>query len=195
VLRQLGYRPEDESGGKYAGEYGESAWRLAAPPQIVVELHWNLVNSPSQRRVVSVAYDDLQLEPLDRNGLTCQQPTVASILLLSAIHAGIGHRFDRLQLLCDIGQVCRGVAGPIDVDWLRETIARTGGQRVLAIALHLAGNILQEPLCDTICDRLQRGRLGPSWRLLLGKSLVLRSTSPFNKLRRQVLREILKRAA
>jgi hypothetical protein len=195
VLRQLGYRPADESGGKYAGEYGESAWRLAAPPQIVVELHWNLVNSPSQRRVVSVGYDDLQLESLHRNGLTYQQPTPASILLLSAIHAGIGHRFDRLQLLCDIGQVCRGVAGPIDLDWLRETIARTGGRGALAIALHLVGSILQEPLCDTLCDRLQLGRLGLSWRLLLGKSLVLRSNSPFNKLRRQVLREILKRAA
>jgi hypothetical protein len=116
-------------------------------------------------------------------------------LLLSAVHAGIGHRFDRLQLLCDICQVCRGVAGPIDVDWLRKAIVRTGGLHALAIALHLAGNILQEPRCRMISDRLRLGSLAVPWRLFLGKSLILRSTSPFNKLRRRVLREIFKRAA
>ena len=65
VMSRLGYRPHEQQPMKHAGGYSELAWEHPAMPGAVVEVHSNLVNSPSVRRGVSVRWEDLPLE----NGL------------------------------------------------------------------------------------------------------------------------------
>ena len=62
VMRRLGYEPAASS-MKYDEGYGERGWRRPKSPGGLVEIHWNLVNSPTLRRMVSVELADLQVEP------------------------------------------------------------------------------------------------------------------------------------
>ncbi len=62
VLRDLGYQPAPPPRLKHPGDYGQESWW---PPDLAggpVELHWNLVNSPTVRRGVNVGYEDLSFE-------------------------------------------------------------------------------------------------------------------------------------
>ncbi len=189
ALTAIGYRPEPAPGRKHAGGYGERAWRLPEAPTGAVEVHWNLVNSPPLRRRVSVEFADLQLEAADG----APRPTPASLLAVAAVHGATGHRFDRLQVLCDVCQAARGAAGEPDEGWLAEFGRRTGAAEVIATALYLAARALGEPRCEELRGRLF-GRLpGAGSRLLLSPAVVLRSRRPLARLRRQLYREMLKR--
>ncbi|MFW6108301.1 MAG: nucleotidyltransferase family protein [bacterium] len=191
VLERLGYRRAPEPRGKYPGQYGEQTWRLADPKMGAVELHWNLVNSPPLRRRCSVALADLAVEGPAAGGLA--RPTASSLLLIAAVHAAAGHRFDRLQPLCDVVQAARGAAGPMDEDWLAETAGRTGSAFAVATALRLAGAAFGEPACADLAARVRPG--GRDWleRRLITPRTVLHAQAVGAGLRRQLLRELLKR--
>ena len=189
VLAGLGYRAEPAAGRKYTDGYGEQSWRLPDGTAGIVEVHWNLVNSPPLQQRVSVEFGDLQLD--EAGGAL--RPTPASLLAIAAVHGATGHRFDRLQVLCDVCQAARGAAGALDEGWLGEFGRRTGSAEVLATALWLAGEALSERRCAELRERLF-GRLpGPLARMLLSPQVVLRSRRPLARLRRQLYRELLKR--
>jgi hypothetical protein len=190
VMRDLGYQPQ-EAAMKYDSGYGEQAWRRAGQPGGTVEIHWNLVNSPSLRRAVSVKYEDLQVE--DGIAPATRRPTAAAILLIAGVHGAASHGFDRLQILCDVAQSVRGAAGPIDEPWLAEAAGRTGAALALATALRLAEDVLEEPRCGELRLRLRLPE--PPWlsKLALTRAVVLRAHAPMDSLRRQAFREMLKR--
>jgi hypothetical protein len=191
IMEGLGYRTADPS-MKYAGGYGEQVWQRPGRPGGLVEIHWNLVNSPTLQRTVSVALEDLALE--DAPGAAGRRrPTAASLLLVAAVHGATSHAFDRLQILCDVAQAVRGAAGPLDEPWLAAAAGRTGATLSLVTALRLAGEVLGEPRCGALCARLSLPR--PSWlsRLALSPAVVLRAHAPRDGLRRQAFRELLKR--
>lgn len=191
LMEGLGYRTAAPS-MKYAGGYGEQVWQRAGRPGGPVEIHWNLVNSPTLRRTVSVALEDLAME--DAPGAPGRRrPTAASLLLIAAVHGATSHAFDRLQILCDVAQAVRGTAGPLDEPWLATAAGRTGATLSLVTALRLAEEVLREPRCGELRARLQLS--GPSWlsRLALTPAVVLRAHAPRDGLRRQAFRELLKR--
>jgi hypothetical protein len=197
ALAALGYRAEPAPDRKHAEGYGERSWRLPdgagggvpAMAAGTVEVHWNLVNSPPMQKRVSVEFADLQLEGAGG----AMRPTASALLAVAAVHGATGHRFDRLQVLCDVCQAARCAAGALDEGWLAEFGRRTGSAEVMATALWLAGEALGEPRCAELRERLF-GRLpGPTVRLLLGPRVVLRSRRPLARLRRQLYRELLKR--
>jgi len=188
VLEALGYRPDPAPRRKHAEGYGERTWRLEGGVG-AVEVHWDLVNSPPLRRRISVEFGDLQLETQD--GVL--RPTPASLLAIAAVHAAAGHRFDRLQTLCDVCQAARGAAGELDEDWLREFGRRTGSAGAMAAAFYLAGETLGEARCGELRVCLFGRMPSPGVRLLLSPGVVLRSRCPLPKLRRQLYRELLKR--
>ena len=189
ALAALGYRPEAVPGRKHEGAYGEQTWRLPDKPAGAVEVHWNLVNSPPLRRRVSVQFADLQLEQAGG----ALRPSASSLLAIAAVHGATGHRFDRLQVLCDVCQAARGAAGELDEGWLRDFGQRTGSAEVMATALWLAGEALGEPRCGELRERLFDRLPGTMSRLLLNPQVVLRSRRPLARLRRQLYRELLKR--
>jgi len=191
ILEGLGYRRNPEPWGKYPGEYGEQTWCLEDRATGAIELHWDLVNSPPLRRRCSVAFGDLQLEPAAGGALP--RASASSLLLVAAVHAAAGHRFDRLQPLCDVCQAARGAAGPIDVEWLAEAVERTGGSFAVATALRLAGAAFGEPACADLAARLRPRSDGQIVRRLITPRTVLHSATTAAGLRRQLYRELLKR--
>jgi len=196
-LERLGYQATAAS-LKYDSGYGQCGWRRPeAPPADrmaggTVEIHWDLVNSPSLRRAVSVPLEALQVErPASPGGLSRLSP--ASMLLAAAVHGATSHAFDRLQVLYDVTQAARGAAGPLDEAWLAEAAKRTGAAFALGVALALAGEVVAEPQCGELLARLRLPRSTCLWKPVLTRGVVLRAHSPWDGLRRQAFRELLKR--
>ena len=193
VLEGLGYRRAKEPPRKYAAGYAENAWRLEETPAGTVEVHWDLTNSPSLRRRVSVTYDDLEIESSAAPNDALPELSSSSLLLVAAVHGVVGHRFDRLQVVCDVCQAARGAAGELDDGWLREVTSRTGSAFALAMALAVSGEALREPQCGRVLERLGLAQVGRGWRWLVTPTVVAGSERPLAKLRRQLLREVVKR--
>ena len=205
-LERLGYQATAAS-LKYASGYGQCGWRrpldhARGRPELVegqpeapggtVEIHWDLVNSPSLRRAVSVPLEALQVErPASPGSLPRLSP--ASVLLAAAVHGATSHAFDRLQVLYDVTQAVRGAAGPLDEAWLAEAAKRTGAAFALEVALALVGEVVAEPQCGELLARLHLPRSTCLWKPVLTRGVVLRAHSPWDSLRRQAFRELLKR--
>lgn len=171
---------------KYAGGYGQSSF--TRPGGGNLELHWNLVNSPTLRRAVSVELADLALRQVDDGP---PEPTPAAMLLIAAVHAATSHGFDRLVLLCDTAQIVRGAAGELDAQWLGEALSRCGAGAALATALRLTAACLKEPACLALARELRIGEHLAA-RLLMTPTTVLRSTGGWGSLLRQGYRQTLK---
>jgi hypothetical protein len=188
VFRNLGYLPVPVP-MKHVTGYGEESWRHPARPGGMVEIHWNLVNSPSLRRALSVTCENLQLETHQSR----PRPSAAAVLLIAAVHGVASHGVDRLQVLCDVVQAVRGTAGALDETWLAQAIPQTGTDRALATALALAYKMYREPACLNLMKRLGIGRRAWPGNLLLSRGVILRAHAVRDSFRRQLLREFLKR--
>jgi hypothetical protein len=194
IMAALGYR-EVRGQVKYQSDYGEQTWDSLTAPRTRVELHWNLINSPAQRRHSSLTYESLQWEQTTLDGQPALRATPAAMLLIAAVHAVLGHRFDRLQHLCDIRQICRAQAGPVDVDWLRGAAAQCGTAASLQGALEVSARLLQDSAAGGVRQRLGLPVAISPWRWLVRDSTLLRPETAINKLRRTAVREWMKRAA
>jgi hypothetical protein len=173
---------------KYDVGYGEEVWRREQRCAGDVEIHTDLVNSPTLRRGVSVRFEDLRLEQSGGRA----HPSPAATLLIAAVHGAASHGFDRLQLLVDLVQAVRRLAGTSEDAWLQEALARTGAARALALGLSLAGRLFGERACDEVASRL---RLSAAWpdRLAVSCGAVLRAHHWRDSLGRQIFRQRLKR--
>lgn len=193
IMTGLGFRYVVPA-GKYDQHYGERTWDSISEPRTRVELHWNMINCPSQRRLSSLAFEELQWEESTSERSRCRA-TPAAMLLIACVHAAVSHRFDRLQHLCDIRQICRGRAGRVDFDWLRDTARRTGNTAALTGALEVARRLLGDPACEAAQHALRLPIARTAWRCLVSNETLLHPQSRWAKLRRTALREWLKRAA
>jgi len=191
AISRLGYVPCDAS-MKYAGGYGERSWIRRDRHEGTVEIHWNLVNSPTIRRGVGVAWEDLAFEsgPEVNDGIS--RPTAAARLLIAAVHAAASHGFDRLGPLYDICLASRRCESEADIHWLSGTIQRTGAELALATSLALCRRLFNEPACMRLQAAMRLPRRG-AWSLLLTPGVVLRGHSQFDSIKRQLFRELLKR--
>ncbi|MBU4315969.1 MAG: nucleotidyltransferase family protein [Proteobacteria bacterium] len=191
TLTRLGYR-EHEVSMKYSSGYSERTWEHPAMPGAMVEVHDDLVNSPTLRRGVSVKLEDL---PTEIASFGPRQATPAGLLLIACVHAAVSHSFDKLQHLCDIAQAARGQAGPVDADALRICTEQTHAGFCLAMGLDLAARTLKEPLCKEWVTRLGLNPPNRLLRCLVTPSLVVRAQGKgrrFGTWRRQILRQMLK---
>ena len=188
VFKAMGYQPVPVP-MKHATGYGEESWHHPNLPGGMVEIHWNLVNSPSLRRALSVTYDDLQLETHQGK----PRPSAAALLLIAAVHGVASHGIDRLQPLGDVVQSVRGTAGVLDEAWLARAVPQTGTEWALATALTLAHKIYGEPDCLNLMRRLGIEHRAWPGKLLLTRGVVLRAHAVRDSFRRQLLREFLKR--
>lgn len=193
ILDELNYSPA-ASPMKYDQGYAERTWRRRDLPGGPIELHWNLVNSPTLRRGISVDMEDLMFEP-GRDRPPLPTPTPAAMLLVASVHAAASHGFDRLQMLCDVVQVARGRAGEVDPDFLGESARRCGAVRAVSMALDLAARLLGEDACRQLLHRCELPPPALTMRLLLSRGLVLRGHHELDSFRRQFFRAMLKRRA
>ncbi len=192
VMSQLGYLPCEEP-MKHASGYGERTWEHPAMPGAKAEVHDNLVNSPKVQRGVSVRLEDLPVE-LGPDGEPRLAP--AGLLVAAAVHGAASHSFDKMQHLCDIAQIARGRAGPIDEGSLRECVARTGAGFCVALGLDLTARALRAPAAADLLSRLELRWPRALARRLITPALVARSQGRRRRgvtWRRQMLRQMLKR--
>jgi hypothetical protein len=185
AMRSLGYRPRHQAGRKHVEAYGEETYRRDDDATAgAVELHWNLVNSPSLRAGLSVTYDDLG---------GAAGPSPAALLLIAAVHGAAGHQFDRLGLLWDVALAVRGAAGSIDADALGALLRRTGAARAMRMALHLADVVLGERSARALSRQVRLGPPNLIERALITPSVVLDTNGRLAVARRLGFRQRLKR--
>src|SRR5208337_3796356 len=118
VLKGLGYRPTADGRMKHASEYGQRAWEPDGWPGGMVEIHWDLVNSPTLRKNISCSFYGVQFEKTSEPSQ--YSPSPAYLLLIASVHAATSHSYDRLLQLYDIRQICLGKAGRLDTACLSE---------------------------------------------------------------------------
>ncbi len=177
---------------KYAGGYAERTWENPAMPGAMVEVHDNLVNSPTVRRGVSVGLEDL---PLERGTGGELRATPAGLLLIATVHGAASHSFDKVQHLCDLAQIVRGRAGTIDETSLRECAARTRSEFCVALGLDLTARALNAGAPAELLNRLDWRWPRRRARLLITPGVVVRSQGKrrhYESWRRQLLRQMLK---
>jgi hypothetical protein len=176
---------------KHAGGYSERTWEHPSVPGAMIEVHDDLVNSPTVRSGVSVRIEHLPLER-DRNQL---RATPAGLLIIAAVHAAASHSFDKVQHLCDIRQIVRGCAGTIDEDSLRVCIEKTGAGFCVAMALDLVARAFNEFAARDLLSRLDIRWPRLVARLLITPGLVASAQGErlYHGLwRRRLLRQMLK---
>jgi hypothetical protein len=191
TMARLGYESREQP-MKHADGYSELSWEHPAMPGAMVEVHNDLVNSPTVRRGVSVRQEDL---PLERGPDGRLRAAPAGMLIIAAVHGAASHAFEKLQHLCDIAQVVRGRAGPVDEKLLRECVAKTGAGLSLATALDLTARSLNEPACAQLLGRLELRWPRRIVRLLMTPAVVVRSQGAHRRYvtwRRRTLRQMLK---
>ena len=188
VLRAAGFQPEGIELKHAADSYGEEKWVAdVAGLTVLVELHWDMIGSPTLRQGRRVVL------ALLRGAGGRDEP--AALLLVAAVHAAYGHAFDRLQPLVDVLQAARGAAGPIETDWLAQRLRDGGLAPGVALALDLAARAFRAPACDALRRDLGLRR-PPLWlRRLMSPSVVVAAEASSHRLqawRRQATREWLK---
>lgn len=194
VLDALGFQQGPSLWSKYSNDnYGERSWHYRSNPDIVVELHWNLIRNPSLRRVASVGYDDLdRIQSNEANAWP--QFTPASRVLIAAVHATYTHQFDRLLLLCDLQQACRRMERKCDIAALRAMADRTGTRAALDLALLGTAKLLEDEDIESLRRAVGPQRTTSVAARLISREMLL-SESRWNAARRSLVREWLKRAA
>ncbi len=152
ALEKLGYVRDVVPEMRFAAsEYGEESCALRSNPKIECDLHWNLINHPSQRRRTSIEFADLDWEATGEPGSAARRATPASRLVIAAAHAAITHQFDRLLLLCDLREACRHFPDESELAKLRALVDRTGMRTAMDVALAVTARVLNDPAPPS-CD-------------------------------------------
>ncbi|MCX7305532.1 MAG: nucleotidyltransferase family protein [Hyphomicrobiales bacterium] len=164
----------------------EYKWGRTDNPNILIELHGNLVHYASFRRLLSYSYDDLLLAG---DG----DPTAPAALLMTAvIHAACGHKFHRLQFAVDIVQSARALPD-VDLPMLDRAARSIGADLELAVALNLAGQIFDDRRTLEMARRFSSGAASTLSKRLISPAAIHNATSSAGRtshLRRKAFRGI-----
>ena len=168
---------------KHRTGYAEEKWQRApddALGPLLVELHWDMIGSPTLRRGRRCDLDLL------RTRTPAEERT--QHLLVAAVHGALGDGFTRLQPLADLA---RALDGALDLAWLDERVRLGRLEKPVALALDLAQRCFGQVAAAEVRSALSLPR-PPRWvRLLLTPALVAAPARGAGW-RRQMVREWLK---
>lgn len=151
---------------------------------LLVELHTDLAHSPKLRRRTSLTYETYA-------GATSGGVTMASRLILAAIHGSTSHLFDRMQYLTDILTIVRRGVEPQE---LNARIRETGSLLVVRTGLDLTQRTFDCPECLELLAALPSVRNGWLATKLLTPATVINAfgpTRPLHSWRRQSFRVLM----
>ena len=111
------------------------------------------------------------------------------------MHACVGHRFDSLQQLCDIRQLVRGAAGPIEVDRLVSMCEQFSCATSVQWSLELLIRVFDCPQASELINRCNLSRRATKRHGILDTQTVLRPEAWSSRLRRSFARKRLASAA
>jgi hypothetical protein len=194
LIQALGFAAVEPERKYAANDYGQITYFATGAEKWPLELHWNVINSPAQRKQCSLAWEDLEFLPA-ATAIGAQLLTPESLLILAGVHACVGHRFDSLQQLCDIRQICRGAAGPVDAAKLAAACRRLRCETPIAWSLDLVARMFRCPAAGELTRSCKFSRSVVRPWALLGPQTVMRPLTAASKLRRSLARIRLKNAA
>lgn len=186
ALPQLGFIALTKAVWDKSDSNQEYKWGRTDNPNILIELHGNLVHYASFRRLLSYSYDDLLLAG---DG----DPTSPAALLMTAvIHAACGHKFHRLQFAVDIVQAARSLPDS-DLPILERAAQSIGADLELAVSLNLAGQIFDDRRTLDMAERFSSGAFSAVSKRLISPAAIHNATSSAggtSHLRRKAFRGI-----
>jgi len=168
IMRNLGFELF-QFADRIGRDYHEDKWILPSQRDVMIEIHVDLVHSPKLREAMSVRFEDV----LETGKGDPEEAT--ALLLVAGAHGAVGHQFDRLQHLVDVRQAAQGVAGPIDVAWLRMISERCGVMVGVVTALALAHRAFGETACLELARALSPSVYTRLPARLLSPRLVVRA--------------------
>lgn len=148
IMTELGFVFAEQA---YRGseDYFEDKWFLQKNPQVLIEIHSNLVHNPRLRRSASVALENVRAAGAGN----CEDAT--ALLFVAAAHGALSHQFDRLQHVLDVALAASGRAGPVDVDRLRMVSEASGVLTSVYAGLSLAARMFPHPALLPLARKLQ----------------------------------------
>ena len=164
----------------------EYKWGRKDNPNILIELHGNLVHYASFRRLLSYSYDDLLLAG---DG---DPRAPAALLMTAVIHAACGHKFHRLQFAVDIVQAARSLPDR-DLPMLERAARTIGAELELAVSLNLSGRIFDDRRTLEMAERFSSGAFSALSKRLISPAAIHNATSSAggtSHLRRKTFRGI-----
>jgi hypothetical protein len=133
----------------------QSHWEchfLAEEPGVMIDLHWAIMPSYFP---FALDIDGLwdRLESISLNGRMVPSLSPPDLLLTLCVH-GSKHLWERLAWICDVAELVRSSES---VDWTpaMEEAGRLGVERMVALGLFLANDLLGARLSDDILRRIQ----------------------------------------
>lgn len=165
VLPSLGFVALTKQVWDKSDSNQEYKWGRTDNPNILIELHGNLVHYASFRRLLSYSYADL----LRAGG---GDPTAPAALLMTAvIHAACGHKFHRLQFAVDIIQAARALPDA-DIPQMERAARAIGAELELAVSLNLAGQMFDDRRALDLARRFSSGFTGTLSKRLISPEAV-----------------------
>lgn len=145
TLEALDFVPAPRKTIDHSAAYGEFKWTARQAPNVLVEVHLNLVHYPLLRRTVSLSLDDLYAF----GGAEAS----AGRLIVAVAHAAAGHKFHALRLIVDVLQAARAMEAQT-AQAFAETAVRRGWALEAGIALDLAARLYGDARAASIAALL-----------------------------------------
>ena len=132
------------------GTFGEQTWVHPLRVDIEVDLHWNMVYSPTFQGHASVDLDKLDRQNGTHMGAFRAPLSASSRLLLAAMHAICQHQFDHWRLLMDLRQACRHFQQDSQMESFMTLLKRTGTTAHVAAALQIAEHLVTDEAISAV---------------------------------------------
>jgi hypothetical protein len=197
ILRGLGYRlfHPDEEDYDYAFR-GELQFIRRNRISMLVELHWDTINSRSLRARTRLERKDFckprVMVRIEGENVPMLAPE--DLLLSLCVHMAYNHQYDKLLGICDVLQLCRRHALGFDFDYLRRKIQELGINMAVYYGLFLSQALFDNPLAADMVKKMAPPRsIQRRCKLLLPGKFVVENRSLRAKIGRKLFREGLKR--
>lgn len=153
ALASLGYRPAIEPLEEQDAEFVQSKHHIliSEDGRVRVDLQWRMAGLSFSFPLDTDRFWE-HLQPVSFAGTTVLHLSPENTLLLLNVH-GCKHHWERLKWICDIAEVIRAHPG---MDWERILghAADVGAERMLALGLFLANDLLGTALPDRVWRRI-----------------------------------------
>lgn len=182
LLTEAGFARNRKEFWDRSDTYQEQKWLLASNPNVMVELHGNLVHYPSLRRGVSFGFADYE-RARQQDG-DCP----FALFMTAVVHGSLGHKFHKLQLLVDVLQAFRRL--PADgMDRLADVAQKLSLRLEAALCLELVAQLFGEERAAEWARRIGPPRQAAIARALVSPQSVLEvEGSKASRLRRHAFR-------
>lgn len=165
VMKELGYVRESKA---WDNARRDMEYKFEHPqhPTALIELHSNLVHYPLLRRRASFGLREL-LVAGDDDG---EAP--AALLATAVVHATLGHKLDRLQMLVDVLQAVRHLPQR-DYGRAAAVLARLRLGLECAVCLSVVAQLFGDERAAELASRFHRGPRGRLGTMLVSPATVV----------------------